>query len=166
MGGKKEYGYDGSIEDTIIYMKDHNISHCVILNYLPVGQMLDRGMETMEYGLPDYDHAAQEVVQKIVGRCLRRNKWSIEQSAKHPELISLINIDPRMDEDTIRQEVRERVAEGARGVNLHSFIQLYLKTNEYPVTLLDVLAEAAQPVKVLAPTHFNHPALSHLAGFS
>ncbi|MEM7217057.1 MAG: hypothetical protein AAF515_01740 [Pseudomonadota bacterium] len=59
MGGVKEYGYDGSIEDTFVYMKDHNISHCVILNYLPVGQMEDRAMETMAYGLQGYAQAAR-----------------------------------------------------------------------------------------------------------
>ena len=43
---------------------------------------------------------------------------------------------------------------------------LAVVSSEYPVTLLGVLAEAAQPVKVLAPSHLNHPALPHLAGFS
>ena len=50
-----------------------------------------------------------------------------------------------------------------QGIACHSFAVV---SSEYPVTLLGVLAEAAQPVKVLAPSHFNHPALPYLAGFS
>ncbi|MEM7217056.1 MAG: amidohydrolase family protein [Pseudomonadota bacterium] len=84
--------------------------------------------------------------EKIVGRCLRRNQWSVEQSAKHPEFISLINIDPRMDADIMRDEVRNRVAEGARGVNVHSCMQRFYLFDRRMWPCYEVCDELQVPV--------------------
>jgi len=126
MGGEALYGYSGSIEETLAYMKKEGISKCVMVNMLPTGDMRNVLMNRLPYGLPDYSGAEKGVDATLISRATRRNQWSCNQSKEYPELITFITLDPVMDPLSMRTEILDKVNnQGAKGIKLHPSAQRF-----------------------------------------
>ncbi|MFC1885964.1 amidohydrolase family protein [Thermodesulfobacteriota bacterium] len=164
MGGEALYGYSGSIEETLGYMKDQGVSKCVMVNLLPSGDMRDVLMNRLPYGLPDYLGAVKGIDGMLISRAIRRNEWSCEVSREHPELITFITLDLSMDPQTMKNEILDKINNhGAKGIKLHPSAQRFYPYDRRLWPCYETAQELGIPIIVHAgeldmfPTQFALP---------
>jgi predicted TIM-barrel fold metal-dependent hydrolase len=82
----------GTIDDVLINMENEGIDYTVMANFAPA---------------------------KILHS---NNKWTLEESRKHPNLIPLVSFHPDMDE-SFTSLLDEYILDGAKGIKLHPMAQ-------------------------------------------
>ena len=122
--GRTDYG--GTPEELLGIMGRGGITHAVMVNMTPVADMREAALERLA-DLPVEQRAKEEaaVDAKLIGRLQRRNEWTCEVGAEHPQLVPFIGLDPSMGEQGMLAEIEARKAQGARGLKLHPGAQLF-----------------------------------------
>ncbi|MBI2906729.1 MAG: amidohydrolase [Chloroflexi bacterium] len=153
MGDRGETEYAGTIEETLGVMAASGVSKAVMLSLVPVPEMREAALAR----LPEErrDAALDDIDRELIARIQRRNRWSLEVSREHPELISFVCVDPVMGPALMRSELVECFGSlGAAGVKLHPNIQRIYPNDE----CLFPIYETAQ--------RLGRPVLSHCGSFS
>lgn len=121
MGGTSLCGLTGTIPELLEVMKQGQIARTVMVNQLPVGDMLEAAYSRLPSNLTEKERRETEakIAETMIGRFQRRNAWTCEVARANPSLIPFINVDPIMGADGMRKEITERVHQGARGLKLH-----------------------------------------------
>jgi predicted TIM-barrel fold metal-dependent hydrolase len=120
--------WGGLIDELRAIMRETGIWRTVIATVTPTQAMREKALSQLSPDLSREAHARAEaeVYDRLLQRMDHNNLWGCEVGRTYPELLPFINLDPvLMDAVTIRQKVREAVANGARGIvllpGLHGF---------------------------------------------
>lgn len=119
-------GWAGTIDELIPAMADIGIEHSVQVNFTPVWDMFQAGLARLPAGLtPDQRAVAEaELRAEMVARVARRNQWSCDMAAAHPDrLTAFVGIDPVQPPEVMSAEMEACATRGARGVKLHTVVQ-------------------------------------------
>lgn len=121
MGGSKRCGFSGLVEESLAVMAQGSISKTATLNLTPVGDMTLAARTKYPKDMPpeEKEKAEKELVETMIGRIFRRNKWTCDIAKTHSSLIPFISIDPIMDAGSMVKAIEEGVASGAKGIKLH-----------------------------------------------
>lgn len=125
MGGTSRHGFAGTPEDTVEFMREHNIAVGVMCNFTPIHDMHVANLARIPAELTGADRAAAEakVLDLMRFRVGERNEWSLQASERFPQLLTFIGVDPVLSPDEMQAEVELRHAAGAKGIKLHPPVQ-------------------------------------------
>ena len=155
MGGINHCGFSGIPDDSLSVMAKGPISRSVTLNLSPVGEMVDaaRAKYPKDMSQEEKEKSEKELIQTMIGRILRRNKWTCDMAKAHSAFIPFISIDAIMDSESMLKSIDDGVALGARGIKLHPAAGYYYPNNR-------VLWPAYKKIQDL-----GLPIISHSGGF-
>lgn len=117
MQGAGQSGSSGTVDELLELMRSGNIEKAVMVNMTPVADMRQAALARGQ--------SEDEARTLVVERLKRRNTWTCQVAAEHPELVAFVSLDPCMGEADAAAEVRRAVGLGARGVKLHPAAQRY-----------------------------------------
>ena len=113
--------WTGTIEEHLETMKAAGVDRAVVLLVTPTREMRGRALrERGPYGGDRWaDNSGLTLERKLLERMDRNNTWGCAVAQQHPQFVPFINVDPDLlAGDQLLNYVRNRVAEGARGVKL------------------------------------------------
>lgn len=115
-GGRS--GCAGTPDELLGIMKEAGISQAVQVNMTPVRAMYDAACAKFPEGPKKSDK--MEILETIRGRVKRRNEWTHQIANAHPQLIAFPSVDPLMGEESMVQELRDKLDNfAARGLKIH-----------------------------------------------
>ncbi|MFN8559733.1 MAG: amidohydrolase family protein, partial [Dehalococcoidia bacterium] len=113
--------WTGTVQEHLDTMKSGGVERAVVLLVTPTREMRERALrERGSFGDPQWaDSSGLALDRKLLERMDRNNTWGCAMGLHNPQLIPFINVDPDLlAGQELRNYVRNRVAEGARGVKL------------------------------------------------
>lgn len=119
--GHKDPARTGTTDELLDIMAGAGISHAVMLMYTPTRFMYEAALRKAE--LPDDPVKAEgvkrELKAKMAERMVENNEWAVQETARHPELITFAGLDPvYMSEQEMLAEIEDKVGKGAKGVKI------------------------------------------------
>jgi len=132
MGGTSRAGFQGTPEEAVQLMRDHDIVTGVMCSFTPIHDMRVANLARIA---EDVTGAAREEAERQVLDLMRfrvgeRNEWSCNVTAQYPQLLTFIGVDPVLDGPELEAEVERRHATGAKGIKLHPPVQRVLLDDE------------------------------------
>ena len=124
--GNDRTDYAGTLDELLPIMGRAGISKAVVVNLLPVPDMVDAAIARLSGGLSatEREEALKEINARMLGRLERSNSWVCSLTRENPNLVPFINLDPVMDERAMTAEIQDKFNnQGAKGIKLHPSIQ-------------------------------------------
>jgi uncharacterized protein len=113
--------WGGTVDELRAIMRETGTWRAVIATVTPTHTLREKALAQLPPDLSreGREKAAAEIRERILQRMDQDNLWSCQVGRTSPEVLPFINVDPiMMDAVTVRQRVRESVANGARGIVL------------------------------------------------
>ena len=132
MGGTSRAGFEGTPDEAVQLMRDHDIVAGVMCSFTPIHDMHVANLARIAEDVTGAarDEAEHQVLELMRFRVAERNEWSCNVSAEHPELLTFIGVDPVLSGEELEAEVERRHATGARGIKLHPPVQRVVLDDE------------------------------------
>lgn len=144
MGGAGQAGCNGTVEELLSLLAEAGIAKAVQVNMTPLREMFEAAMQK----LPEEERESRrpEIIEKMSGRVIRRNRWTIENAKNHPELAPFPSVDPLMGSDAMVAEVEACAREGAKGIKLHHAEGHYYPRDERMMPVYAKAQELGLPI--------------------
>jgi predicted TIM-barrel fold metal-dependent hydrolase len=118
---RRSLQWGGVIDELRALMREMGTWRTVIATITPTQTMREKALAQLPPTLSAAERRKAEIAihERMLQRMDHNNRWGCEVARSYPELLPFINLDPvLMDAVSIRQRVREAVANGARGIVL------------------------------------------------
>jgi len=163
--GSNATDYAGTPDELLPIMEKNNISRAVMVNMLPLADMRDAAIASLPTSLSEAERqqALKEIDARMLSRLERRNAWTCSLSRENPGLVTFITLDPLMDEQTMVNEILDKVNnQGARGIKLHPGSQRHFPNDRRLWPAYRTAQELGLPIishagTFLAPLQYAQP---------
>ncbi len=121
LGGRPNLVWTGTIEEHLETMKPAGVERAIVLLVTPTREMRERALrERGAFGSPQWtENTGLTLDRRLLERMDRNNTWGCAVAQQYPQFVPFINVDPDLlAGEALANYVRNRVAEGARGVKL------------------------------------------------
>lgn len=113
--------WNGTPAELRACMAAFGVTRSVGLVVTPTREMREKAVAGLPAGLSAAERREREAAidQQMRERMARNNRWGSALGPEYPEILPFVNVDPvLMDAGTLRREIQETAALGAKGVKL------------------------------------------------
>ncbi|MHA1379770.1 MAG: amidohydrolase family protein [Candidatus Helarchaeota archaeon] len=121
MQGTGVSGMTGTITELIENMDEGRILKAVQVNMTPVREMMDAALKKLPKNLTSDEREIeiQKIIQKMIGRNIRRNDWTCDMADKYDKLIAYVSLDPLCGDEMIKELMDKVKNRNIHGIKLH-----------------------------------------------
>lgn len=113
--------YKGLMEDLPKVMEKGGASRMVLVSPLTLEDMRQSALAKLPAGQTPQQRAdaEKEIAQTLLGRLQRHNEWLCSLHKENPKVYGFISMDPLIDADATRKEIKACAKQGGFGIKLH-----------------------------------------------